>query len=42
MLPLLAPAVVAEIWFTVFLLRKGGGIQAWQEPAGRQASVGVA
>lgn len=42
MLPLLAPAVVAEIWLTVFLLRKGGGIQAWQEPAGRQAGVGAA
>lgn len=41
MLPLLAPALVAETWFTVFLLRKGGGIQAWQEPADRPVSMSV-
>lgn len=35
---LLAPAVVAEVWFTVFLLRKGGGVQEWSS---RPATAGA-
>jgi hypothetical protein len=30
---LLAPAFVAETWFCVFLLRTGGGVDRWTEPA---------
>lgn len=30
---LLAPALIAEVWFTVLLLWKGGGIQEWAEPS---------
>ncbi len=30
---LLAPALVAEIWFCAFLLWRGGGLREWDEPA---------
>ncbi len=30
---LLVPALVAEIWFCLLLLRKGGGVPEWDEPA---------
>jgi hypothetical protein len=32
---LLAPALVAESWFCLLLLRKGGGIREWAEPETR-------
>lgn len=32
---LLAPAVVAETWFCLVLLWKGGGVPEWAEPGGR-------
>ena len=41
MLILFAPAVVAETWFCLLLLRKGGGVQAWEEPVGRRAKAGL-
>ena len=31
-LVLLVPALVAETWFCLLLLRKGGGITEWTEP----------
>jgi Domain of unknown function (DUF4386) len=34
MVPLLAPAVVAETWFTVLLLRRGGGPAKWSAAGG--------
>jgi hypothetical protein len=33
--PLLAPALVAETWFCLLLLWKGGGIHEWGEPGTR-------
>lgn len=30
---LLAPALVAEVWFCAFLLWRGGGLDDWDEPA---------